>query len=168
MTCGYIIPVPVDVTLTRTATELNVDTVKTDFPLISTHAPQEFPGAPFSNMPVLKFLIPWIVKTPPGFSTLFMQPLNHLEAQLMPLAGVIETDTYYRPVAIPTMVLMAPNTQLVLRAGTPLVQVMPFERKSWRATSGAWDHQRMSDLEAALQANPHLYKEQHWKKKSFL
>ena len=167
MTCGYIIPMPVDVTLTRTPNGLHVDAPKIDFPLIGTHGPQEYPGAPFAGMPLLKFIIPWIVQTPPGYSTLYVQPLNHFETQLMPLAGVVETDAYYRPVAIPTMVLLQPGTQATFRAGTPLVQVMPFERKAWRSGSGAWDHQKMSDVEAALQSNPHLYKEQYWKKKSY-
>ena len=158
---------PVDVTLTRTAGGLHVDAPKIDFPLIGTHDPKEYPGAPYSGMPLLKFIIPWIVKTPPGFSTLYVQPLNHFEAQLMPLAGVVETDTYYRPVAIPTMVLLQPDTRATIRAGTPLVQLVPFERRAWRSASAAWDHQKMVDVEASLQSNPHLYKEQYWKKKSF-
>ena len=167
LTCGYIIPVPMDVKLTRTATGLHIDMPQVDFPLLGLHKHEEYPGAPFGPVPLLKFISPWIIKTPPGFSSLFVQPLNHFEAQIMPLAGVVETDTFYRPVALPTMVLIQPNTELLLKAGTPLAQVIPFRRESWRSTRGPWDNEKMAEVEVALQNNAHLYKETYWQKKSY-
>ena len=168
MMAGYIIPVAVDITLTRRGNELNVDMTPMDFPLLGTQHPDEFPGAPFNNTPVLKLISPWIIKTPPGYSTLFIQPLNHFHVNIMPLAGLVETDTFYRPVAFPTLVLMPPESQLILKAGTPLVQAIPVPREAWRGRSGAWDHALMTQVENELNANHHLYKEKHWQKKSYL
>ena len=165
--CGYIIPIAFDLTLTRRGSELNVDMPQVDFPLLGTQQPSEFPGAPFFNTPVLKFISPWIIKTPPGYSTLFIQPLNHFQAQIMPLAGLVETDTFYRPVAFPTLVLMQPDTQLILKAGTPLVQAIPFPREAWNSRRGPWDHALMTQVENELNANSHLYKEKHWQKKTY-
>jgi hypothetical protein len=167
LTCGYIIPLAMDVKLTRTATELKVEMPPIDYPLLGMHRHEEFPGAPFGPIPLLKFINPWIVKTPPGYSTLFVQPLNHFEAQIMPLAGLVETDVFYRPVAFPTVVLMQPNTELILKAGTPLVQAIPIKREAWRSSAGEWDPPLMVSVEQELQARPHLYKEEHWQKKSY-
>jgi hypothetical protein len=167
MMCGYIIPIAFDLTLTRRGSELIIDMPQVDFPLMGTQQPSEFPGAPFGDTPVLKFISPWIIKTPPGYSTLFIQPLNHFHAQIMPLAGLVETDTFYRPVAFPTLVLMQPESQLILKAGTPLVQAIPFPREAWNSRRGPWDHELMTQVENELNANLHLYKEKHWQKKTY-
>ena len=42
-------------------------------------------------MTVLKFVNPWVVKTPPGYSALFVPPLNRIETPFTFFSGVVET-----------------------------------------------------------------------------
>jgi hypothetical protein len=67
-------------------------------------------------------------------------------------AGVVETDTWYRPVHFPALCTMRPGTQVKLDKGTPLAQAIPFKREAWRS---------------ALQDNLHEYRDAHWTKKEY-
>ena len=46
-------------------------------------------------------------------------------------SGVVDTDTYQVPVAFP-FVLKEPNFEGMIPAGTPIAQVIPFKRESWK------------------------------------
>src|SRR5438045_1593547 len=68
MSCGYIIPFCADAIFT---TEANGNlTFQATAPLIETHDPAQFRGAPFASSALVKFINPWIIRTPPGYSTL--------------------------------------------------------------------------------------------------
>ena len=53
------------------------------------------PGAPFAHMPALKFRCPWLIKTPPGYSTLFLPPVNRFDAPFIPFSGIVESSIVY-------------------------------------------------------------------------
>jgi hypothetical protein len=167
MTCGYIIPLPADVKVTVRPERLDLEVTGYTEPLISLHPQSQFPGAPFPARPVIKFRNPWIIKTPVGYSTLFIAPLNRFEAPFVPLAGLVETDTYYRNVSFPAVWLLEAGSQTILPRGMPLVQVIPVKRDEWKAQAGPWDLQKMEAQNQQLAANRHMYKEQHWVKKRY-
>ena len=54
-----------------------------------------------------------------------------------------------------------------VKAGTPLVQVMPFRREPWQSVHAAWDDAYASEVEREQHANLHLYKEKYWRKKTY-
>jgi len=167
MTAGYIIPLPADVHLIHTGSALQAKMVDFNISLVDMHMQDQFPGAPFGNAPLVKFRCPWIIKTPPGYSTLIVPPLNRFGSAIMPLSGVVETDTYYRAIAFPSICLLQPRTEVVLKRGTPLVQVIPFRREEWGSQAGAWDAQSLAGQEDLFADNPHMYRDEHWKKKVF-
>src|SRR5437016_730072 len=159
MSCGYIIPLPADMKVTVTSTTLNIEISGFNEPLAELHLQSQFPGAPFPARPLIKFRNPWIVKTPPGYSTLFVAPLNYFDAPFVPLAGVVETDTYYRHVTFPAIWLLGPGTQTILKRGTPLVQAIPFRRDDWTSAHGGWDTAATNAQQADLDRNLHMYKD---------
>ena len=75
----------------------------------------------------MKFHNPWTIRTPPGWSCLFTAPLNHTNDVVQILAGVVDTDRYQAPVNFPFVTIAGDGTH-VLEKGTPLVQVIPFQR----------------------------------------
>lgn len=75
----------------------------------------------------LKFLNRWIIKTAPGWSTLFIPPLNHFEQPFTCLAGLVDTDKYPKEVNFPA-VLNVTNFKGKIAAGTPLVIAIPIKR----------------------------------------
>jgi hypothetical protein len=82
-----------------------------------------------------KFLNPWAIKTPPGYSTLFIQPL-HRSSPFTILPGVVDTDKYNAPVNFPFALNEADKFKGLIPAGTPIAQVIPFKRDSWKMEIG--------------------------------
>jgi hypothetical protein len=81
-----------------------------------------------------KWKNPWGIKTPKGYSCLFTQPM-HRESPFKILDGIVDTDTYTAQVNFP-FVLNDPNFEGFIPAGTPMAQVIPFKRESWKMEFG--------------------------------
>lgn len=134
MSFGFIIPLCGDLQVT-------VDEDMTD---IKVHNPQEIRVAEFhdvdqvggQNAPrfplsPVKFINHWVIKTAPGWSTLFIPPINHVDAPFTCLGGMVDTDNYPKEVNFPA-VWNEPGFNGVLPAGTPLVTAIPIKRNSFK------------------------------------
>ena len=82
-----------------------------------------------------KWINPWSITTPPGYSILFTAPM-HRESVFTILDGIVDTDTYTSPVNFP-FVLNDWGFEGLIPAGTPMAQVIPFQRESWEMNIGA-------------------------------
>jgi hypothetical protein len=103
--------------------------------LIEFHPTEQAPNHPYangSNYP--KWHNYWAIKTPPGYSTLFIQPF-HRESVFTILPGVVDTDTYNNPVNFP-FVFHDLNFEGLIPKGTPIAQVIPFKREEWTMEFG--------------------------------
>jgi hypothetical protein len=87
-----------------------------------------------------KWINPWSIKTPKGYSVLFVQPM-HRESVFTILPGIVDTDHYSAPVNFP-FVLNDATWEGLIPAGTPMAQVIPFKRDDWKMSIG-----EMKDLE---------------------
>jgi len=92
-------------------------------------ASEKWPG--FKQDP-LKFINHWRIKTKPGWSCLFQAMPNSVQSDFTCLSGVVDTDTYMNTINFPA-VWNTPNADITLKAGTPLVQVIPFKRNKMDA-----------------------------------
>ena len=103
---------------------------------IAFHPKDQAPEHPNNNghMSYPKWLNPWSIKTEPGYSTLFIQPV-HRESVFTILPGIVDTDTFDAPVNFP-FVLNDINFEGTIPAGTPMAQVVPFRRESWEMEIG--------------------------------
>jgi hypothetical protein len=81
-----------------------------------------------------KFINHWAIKTPKGYSTLFVAPFHRKEIFAI-FPGVVDTDEFNTPVNFPFM-LKDLTFEGVIPAGTPIVQVIPFKRESWQMELG--------------------------------
>jgi hypothetical protein len=82
----------------------------------------------------MSFINPWIIKTPPGYSTLITAPFNdesRPHPNIKTLTGLVNTDTYHFPVTF-FFHVKEPFTGL-LKKGTPLVQIVPIKREEWQS-----------------------------------
>ncbi|WP_415404205.1 hypothetical protein [Tateyamaria sp. SN3-11] len=132
MAQGWIIPTPVDLW-----TELDPATGgirfawSPDAPLVpmATHHPDQI-GAqfpPFEGAQPLKFINPWRVVLPAGWSASFFHPINHFELPFSAFNGTVDCDALDVPVNVPFL-WTTQRKVIRLPAGTPMVQVVPFER----------------------------------------
>jgi hypothetical protein len=85
-------------------------------------------GIPHGN--ALKFINQWVIKTAPGWSTLFVPPLNHFDQPFTCLSGFVDTDVYPKHVNFPG-ILKVYDADLYIPAGTPLVTAIPIQRNAF-------------------------------------
>jgi hypothetical protein len=76
----------------------------------------------------------WAIKTPKGYSTMFIQPM-HRESPFTILPGIVDTDTYTAPINFPFIINDLKFEGLIPK-GTPIAQVIPFKRDSWSIKFG--------------------------------
>ncbi|MGB6228523.1 MAG: DUF6065 family protein [Litorimonas sp.] len=140
LSLGWIIPLPVDLHLwSDPATGQTHVSVPEDAPLqpLGIHHPGQIgadaPG-PFSGRMPLKFINPWRVVLPPGWSALFVHPLNHAQLPFRAFAGAVDCDALDVPVNIPFL-MTGTDSELRLSAGTPMVQVIPYRRAAQKMTA---------------------------------
>jgi len=167
LTSGYIIPLAGDITFTTDAQgNLSFD-VEATANLVETHGPLQYAGTPFASAIIVKFINLWLVKTPPGYSTLFIAPMNRFHSPFIMLSGVVDTDNYYREIHFPAISQIPRNARYEMKRGTPLMQAIPFAREEWRSVAKEWDNPQRGAVEHQIAANLHLYKDEHWRKKTY-
>jgi hypothetical protein len=98
-----------------------------DRPMVANHGAHQVKGHPAAPRPPCKFLNYWTISTPPGWSCLFVPPLNRPNGVFEIVAGVVDTDTYRAPVHLPFFATGDDGLH-VIGKGTPLAQVIPFRR----------------------------------------
>ncbi len=128
LTTGWIIPLAATVRLEISDGGRSVDTGwEFDREMVSNHSPSQIAGSPFEPRPPMKLHNFWTIRTPRGWSCLFVAPLNRPQEVVQVLSGVVDTDVYTSTVNFP-FVATAPDGVYMLVKGTPLVQVIPFRR----------------------------------------
>lgn len=170
MSCGYVIPLRATVRFfMREAGKLEYDHPEWEAhgKAVSYQPAPGYRGAPFEQMLVVKFINHWIVKTPPGVSTLFVPLLNQYTMPFQVLSGLVDTDTYYRPVFFPAVCLMQPGASFILERGSPLVQAIPIRRDAWRSECAKWDVEAHEHAEAMALKNVHHYRDDNRAKKEY-
>ena len=169
LTAGYIIPFDQDYL---------VDPVETDFNIVPANKEQNDFG--FHNQTQLpeawkkiagenagKFHNKWLIKTPPGYSCLFVKPMNRIEERFEIISGIVDTDTYINTINFP-FILRKRDEQFLIKKGEPMVQVIPFKRESWKVWSGFYYEKAHSKIINMLQSEwVDRYKKMFWSKKSF-
>lgn len=134
ITSGYIITSPADVYVRIKDEKQHFEWSALD--LIKFHPIEQAPEHPNHKPHAYpKWMNPWAIKTPKGYSTLFTQPM-HRESVFTILPGIVDTDTYTAPVNFP-MVINDPNFEGLIPQGTPIAQVIPFKREGWQMEIGS-------------------------------
>jgi|TARA_R100001460_G_scaffold714_2_gene3268 hypothetical protein len=140
------------------------------------HSTEQIKGSPYSkknsNLFVNKILNPWIIKTPPGYSCLFVSPLNNSDDRFSIIPGIVDTDTFPLYINFPFVVNgdKYPVLDTELKKGTPYVQVIPFKRDSWKMNIGEIEENSKNNfwLKKGKYFLQHLhnYKNLFWNKKT--
>lgn len=156
MTAGYLI---------KTFTDLNIGIADDGTPIfnwafdvnketrnnnefIAFHHPIQAKGYKSLEIkqPIGKFRNPWGIKTPKGYSCLFISPTHRPSHGVRILEGVVDTDTYFNSVQFPFMFEQGYKGGTI-PAGTPIAQVIPFKREEFQMSIGG-DKER-KDIDAS-------------------
>ncbi len=76
---------------------------------------------------VVKLHHPWWIKTQPGYSCMFL-PLLYWDHPFQAVPGILDTDVCHMDV--PINVTLKKEEPLIIKMGTPLVQIIPFKRET--------------------------------------
>ncbi len=137
LSAGWLIPIPCDAHLevvnNGSIVRSIVDEKNKDFHLnvILFHGKGQVKGHPEEkkNKAACKFFNPWVIKTPPGISCLFMPPIQQEDPSFRIIPAIVDTDLYNGCINFPFF-LDAPDGRLVIKRGTYIAQVIPFQRET--------------------------------------
>lgn len=112
----------------------------------------------------------WGIETPPGYSSLYMHPINRYELPFLSTNGIIDNDKVNLPGLYPFFV--KDNWKGILPAGTPYMQIIPFKRESWTSEIVIEDPKILNEKNIKNSAkyrvkNGGVYKNQVWEKRSY-
>lgn len=167
LSLGYLITSPVDVYVVNDGKSIEFQYATLNY--MTYHRGDQvtgYPGLKGGDMP--KFITPWGIKTPPGYSCLFVPPM-HRENAVLILPAVIDTDTYHLPVEFPFLLSDNKFSGLIPK-GTPIAQVIPFKRDNWKQEySNSKDNKRMFEKIGFVLKSTFFdaYKKVYWKAKNF-
>lgn len=140
MTAGYMFYLPCDINFEQDATNgsFNANMTSNSFEHLEFH-----PGVQISKMPfdkeyyedtfILKFLTGWVPKVPDGYSLFVTHPMWRYDLPFMVLPGIIDYDSY--DTGINFFALVKRGYSGLLKCGTPIGHVMPFQREEWGYTN---------------------------------
>jgi hypothetical protein len=168
LTAGYIIPFDQDYVVDATETDLSISSANKEPEPAGFHSKTQLPlGDDKGKENAGKFHNKWLIKTPPGYSCLFIQPLNRREERFEAISGVVDTDTYINVINFPFH-WKKWNQQTLLKKGEPMIQVIPFKRESWKKWSGfVMEVAHGKTLRLLESKFVDRYKKLFWNKKSF-
>tara|TARA_R100000988_G_scaffold28404_1_gene14603 strand:- start:500 stop:1186 length:687 start_codon:yes stop_codon:yes gene_type:complete len=169
MTAGYIIPFDQDYLVDPTENDFSVAPANrehNDFGYHNkTQLPPEWHKSTGENAG--KFHNKWLIKTPPGYSCLFIHPMNRVEERWKIIEGVVDTDSYVNVINFP-FILKKRDKQFLIKKGEPMIQVIPFKRESWKMWSGFYIEKLHSKTLNLLNSEwVDRYKNRFWNKKNF-
>lgn len=136
MTTGYIIPLWADLEVSYvgedkepTVTWLTDRAVVTSWALEFTEGMEKPDDC--TNI-AFKLSNQFIIETPPCWSSIFIHPVGYPNLPFRSIAGVVDTDKLKTDVNQPFWIKKGFTG--VIPQGTPIAQVIPFQRQEWEST----------------------------------
>lgn len=134
---------------------------------IEFHVAKQMETHPRASAPIPKWNSPWSIETPNGYSCLFVSPLNSQGLPFLPFSAVVDTDTYVPVVNFPFL-LSDPSFQGLVPAGTPIMQVFPFKRESWRMEVEVGETRKLATAKRLVNSVfKNGYRNNFWSKKDY-
>lgn len=77
------------------------------------------------------WFIDWGIELPPGYSALYLTPMNRFDLPFINTVGIIDNDKVHLSGSLPFFI--REGWTGVIPAGTPYVQILPFKRENWKS-----------------------------------
>ena len=141
---------------------------------VDAHSTQQLEGSPLinknKNLPFYKIVNPWKIKTPKGYSCLFVPPLNNSDDRFSIIPGIVDTDTFSNEINFPIVLNVDkyPVLETTIKKSTPYVQIIPFKRDSWKMKIKPRTQKEIQNSRLFYHLKViNIYKEKLWNKKSW-
>lgn len=115
---------------------------------------------------VLKLNTLWGIKTESGYSSWITQPMYRNDLPILAMDGIIDTDKY--PSRFPHVFFVKSGFSGVIKASTPVLQVIPFKREEYTSEIvelDVEDVKKNHEIEGTTFSS--FYKKNFWTRKRF-
>jgi hypothetical protein len=172
MISGYCLVTPVDIFVSETDSgELKITWNSPDeFIDFVNERPQESgakiprPAGHYPNH--LAWRGTWGVKTPRGWSVLVVHPLNRFDLPFTTTSGLIDSDNYSTSGNLPFFIKQGFTG--VIPAGTPIAQLIPVKRASWKSVPNNVGLTYLESLQGeTVRSEGKSYKKLFWTRKHY-
>jgi hypothetical protein len=164
MSVGYIYSTPVEVIFDA---QSGTFAWGHDFEFIQWHEKEQIDGWKATDELIL-IAYKWrnlnVIKTPPGWSTLFTHPLNRMDLPFQTLSAIVDTDKHDAPTHFPFFMKQGFDGKIPM--GTPIVQMIPFKRQDWKSVTTNYDKDASAMFKQSLLVEDN-YKKNIWEAKSY-
>lgn len=166
LSLGYHIPLTSDIAWEGTSNSFRHSS---PVELVSRHFDSQIQGValpPEFDPTPHKWTNHWFIKTPKGYSTLFIHPLNRMDLPFYSISGIVDTDSH--PMIVHFPFVRRKDFIGTIPAGTPIIQAIPFKRSDW--DSETIDELKSFYYEYTYQAQQPpfgWYKRNKWHRKIF-
>jgi len=141
---------------------------------INVHPTSQLEGSPLieknKNLPFYKIFNPWKIKTPKGYSCLFVSPLNNSDDRFSIIPAIVDTDTFSNEINFPIIINgdKYPILETTIKKGTPYVQIIPFKRNFWKMMIKPRKQKEIQNSRIFYGLKLlNIYKDKYWSKKSW-
>lgn len=169
MTSGYLVTLPADVLVSILPNGVPQFQWMVSGDIVAMHGSKEHPGFPIPegySSRVFTWIGQYIVKTPKGYSCLFMHPSNVFDLPFRVLSGVVDTDKH--PMAVDSPFIIKKDFTGIIPAGTPVCQIIPFKRENWKSeVVKASASQIANSINSYLRNIASAYRSSVWERKSY-
>jgi hypothetical protein len=130
---------------------------------LGVHVPEQARGAPFADPDqfILKFMNPWSIAAPEGWSIFFTHPVNRLDLPFRTLTGLVDCDAFGLGLVHFPALWIDKGFEGTLPKGTPVAQAIPVRRETLDLDIAALDPAAVAQQQAlrqALQSEPGVYR----------
>jgi hypothetical protein len=143
---------------------------RVDHNVFSLHGPssREIPPPVGYHNTVFKYLTWFRAKLPAGYSLLVQPPANRNPLPFMAVPAVIDSDRVAIDTNIPVWISKEANG--VIKAGTPIAQIIPFRREKWTSSFSQTtrDQHIINEDNGFKKTIVNNYVKNIWHKKEFL
>jgi hypothetical protein len=192
LTSGYLLKIPTDLHIRHNVKNdkgendsfqtfsltLEQNIIKKNFlnlnSTVDVHHINQLKGSPYidknKHLPFYKILNPWKIKTPKGYSCLFVPPLNNSDDRFSIIPGIVDTDTFPNEINFPIVINgdKYPILETTIEKGTPYVQIIPFKRDSWKMKLSSRSKKEIQNSKVFYNLKlMNIYKDRFWSKKSW-
>lgn len=136
---GYILKVPVDIYIDTTDGKFDIqlpaEINRFRGEILTHHSTEQVSHMPFDKEHycdmILRIHPTWMVKTPQGYSALFVNPMHQPPSPLSAVEAIVDTDNFITDGHLSFLVKR--NFKGIIKQGTPMAQVIPFKRDDWES-----------------------------------
>ena len=111
---------------------------------------------------------PWLPIVPEGYSVIYTHPFNRLDLPFTTLSAIIDSDNYYHSFGGSYPFYIKKDFEGVIPAGTPMYQMIPIKRESWRSEFDEFSIKNLKKFMESRSVFWEFYKNKFWQKKNYL